>query len=108
VAEITTILIDDDPLVRLTWKMSADRRGISLKSFSRVEDFEQVKAEIDLKSPIYIDSQLQAGVRGEQVARELFLQGFQEIRLATGYDSSEFKNYLGFVKEVVGKDPPWD
>jgi len=107
VIERTTILIDDDPLVRLTWKISAERRRVSLQTFASLEEFQNFKSQVDLASPIYIDSQLQNGIRGEEVARVLFQEGFSELWLATGYDSAQFEGYQQYLKGIVGKDPPW-
>jgi len=107
VKEVFTVLIDDDPLVRITWKMAAERRGIPLKVFSRVEEFEKFKAQLDFSSLIYIDSQLDDGVRGEEIARQLSGEGFTQIYLATGFDPSEFEGYRPFLKGIIGKEPPF-
>jgi NDP-sugar pyrophosphorylase family protein len=45
------------------------------------------------------------GQKGEDFAKELFQEGFNEIYLATGYPASYFEDLVG-IKKVVSKDPP--
>ena len=100
------VLIDDDPLVRMSWKMVAKQKGKSILVCSSVEDFRSKWADLDRSIPIYVDSHLGGGVQGEDFAQELALQGFTEVFLATGYRSSDFIGKPG-IKGVVGKDPPF-
>ena len=108
-ARLDAVLIDDDALVRLNWSTAAKRAGKSLKAYADAASFlADVGADaIPTHTPIYIDSNLADGVRGEEVARELSRRGFAQIRLATGHDPASFPA-LPHIREVVGKTPPWD
>lgn len=100
------ILIDDDPLVRMSWKMVAQKKAKVFLAFSTVDEFLGRVDEIDRTSPIYLDSNLGGAVRGEEFAQELAKLGFFEVYLATGYRSADLSSVPG-VKGVVGKDPPF-
>ena len=103
--EFDAILIDDDELVHMTWKMSAvsnKKRFIGFKSpddfFSRVLDF-------NISTPVYIDSNLKNGIKGEDIAKRLYEEfGFRNIYLCTGYDPSSFPS-MYWIKAIIGKDP---
>ena len=69
---ISSILIDDDELVREAWDMSAKRNGKSLETFSTPEQFFARVGEFDQSAPIYIDSTLANGIKGEDVAKQIY------------------------------------
>jgi FixJ family two-component response regulator len=100
------VLIDDDELVRLTWKMSAREHAQEFKSFGNIADFLQQRSQFDFSTLIYLDSNLGNGVKGEDVAHDLYSMGYRELYLATGYDPSSFGD-LPWIKRIVGKDPPF-
>ncbi|OGR68739.1 MAG: hypothetical protein A2X40_05165 [Elusimicrobia bacterium GWC2_65_9] len=106
---LDAVLIDDDALARMNWKMAAKRVGKSFKAYSDAASFlaELDAGAISTDTPIYIDSNLADGVKGEDVAREISRRGFAEIRLATGHEPSSFP-VMPHIREVVGKTPPWD
>lgn len=62
--------------------------------------------QIPKSIPVYIDSHLGKGVRGEDVAKEIHALGFEEIRLTTGFAAEDFPQ-MAWIKAVVGKEPPW-
>lgn len=104
------VLIDDDPLVRMAWKLAASFQQIPLKLFSSPDEW---KAEYQ-KDPalfpkdtlFYIDSHLGAGIRGEEFAHELFHMGFRELYIETGNDPSLYSG-LSWIRGVIGKTPPF-
>lgn len=100
------VLIDDDPLVRMTWKMAAKRAGKNLLAFVSVEEFFKKAESTNRNTPIYIDSHLGNGVKGEEESQKLYDLGFKEIYLATG-DSPEKFAHLKHIRGVLGKEPPW-
>ncbi len=100
------VLVDDDPLVRMSWKMVAKQKGKSILLCSSVVEFREKIEALDRSTPIYLDSNLGEGVRGEEFALELSSLGFTEIFLATGYDSGDLGPLPG-IKGVIGKDPPF-
>jgi FixJ family two-component response regulator len=98
------VLIDDDPLVHMTWEMAAKEKGVRILCFASPDDFWRAEAQIDKISSIYVDVSLANGVRGEDVARELLAKGFTDVALATGHLPDSITTPPG-VRAVVGKDP---
>ena len=105
------ILIDDDMLVHLCWKMSAEKTDMNFLGFSTVEAFFNKAHALDRGIPIYIDSQLGKNdqgeaVRGEDVSQQIAALGFTRIYLATGLDSVDISQ-MPWLAGVRGKEPPF-
>lgn len=100
------ILLDDDPLVHMTWKMAAKSGGVELKPFKTAADLLAQASVLDKQTPVYIDSELGGGVKGEDIARQLHEAGFTSLYMETGHPPEEFEK-LTFLKGVISKDPPW-
>jgi hypothetical protein len=98
------ILIDDDSLVQMSWKMFADINNKKFKHFFNADDFFKAAGSFDVNIPIYVDSNLGNGVKGEEVSQKIYEAGFKNIRLCTGYEASDFEP-RPWIREVVGKDP---
>ncbi len=99
----TVVLVDDDPLVRLSWKIEA--RAVSLRAFSCAAEFLGAAERLDRDSSVYIDCELGQGVRGEDLAVRAAAMGFRRVFLATGHSARSIEVPDG-VSGVVGKDPP--
>lgn len=104
--KLDCVLIDDDMLVHMTWKMVAREKGLQVTAVSSREEFMGVCGSLDRSTPVYVDSNLGDGVKGEELAKELHDAGFSNIYLATGYAPETF-NPMPWIKGVVGKEPPW-
>lgn len=107
----TAVLIDDDNLVHMTWKMAATEKGLVLLSFKTVEDFLQSERTLARSIPIYIDSLLGKDkkgreIRGEMVAQHIFERGFKLIFLTTGLSHRSFE-HSPWLSGVRGKEPPF-
>jgi len=100
------VLIDDDALVHMTWKMSARTSGITLKAFKAPAEFMSSLNTFPKSTPIYIDSELGEEVKGEDVAKTIHALGFGTIYLETGHPPEHFTS-MPWIKEVISKDPPW-
>lgn len=103
----TTILVDDDGLVRLIWATRAKEKNIKIKIYGNHADF--IRECFDYckeTSTIYIDSELKDNFKGEELAKYLHEEGFKNLYLETGYEPEHF-THLGFLKGVMGKTPPW-
>jgi hypothetical protein len=108
--QLDYILLDDDDLIRSTWKINAESHGHLIKIYSSNSELMADITTIDNSTRFYIDSNLGINklgieIKGEDVAREIFKLGFENIYLATGYEPDKFST-LTFLKGVVGKDPP--
>lgn len=97
------VLIDDDKLVQMTWKMEAKKKNIDLEVYSTFEDFYNVIDHYDSSIRLYIDSEL-GNVKGEEKALELYNQNFKDIHLVTGHDSSNFRE-MYWLRTINDKSP---
>lgn len=104
-AGLRAVLLDDDPLVHMNWKMSARAAGADLKLFKTPQELSAVAETLPRDIPLYIDSELGDGAKGEDIAKELHEKGFADISMATGHDAAKFA-HLPWLK-VAGKEPPW-
>jgi len=101
----TAVLLDDDLLVHMNWKLAAKAAGVDLKAYKIPEDFAAGIEALPKDTPIYIDSDLGNGLKGENIAKELYAKGFADLTMATGHVPEEFAR-LPWLK-VAGKEPPW-
>ena len=98
------VLIDDDELVHMTWKMIASEKTKNILCFATPEEFFLHAPTISLDTPVYVDVSLAKCKRGEVVATEVYSIGFTEIYLATGYEASTIEK-PECVRSIVGKAP---
>jgi signal transduction histidine kinase len=103
---VDAILIDDDDLVHVNWKMAAKRQNKIVRVYAGPEEFWKESADFSKDTPIYVDSNLADGVKGEDVAWMMGKKGFSNLHLATGYEASQFEE-MPWLKGIVGKSPPW-
>lgn len=101
--KLDAVLIDDDPLVRATWRLMADEKSKNIRCFANPEDFYQEAGEFDFQTPIHIDVSLGDSVRGETVAIKVNELGFTKINLTTGYSADSIKA-PACVSQVIGKE----
>lgn len=108
------ILIDDDVLVHLSWKMAAKPLLRVVESFRDPDVFFLRAQEFDRKTPIYVDLNLGNNHSGQDVCRRIHELGFEVIYISTGYSAgnpavsfSKLLERLPFLKGIVGKDPPF-
>lgn len=102
----TAVLLDDDPLVHMTWLISAKAAGIALKAYEAPAELLKDSDSMPLNTPVYIDSNLGGGVKGEDIAHALHEKGFTDLYMQTGHPASVFAD-LRFLKGVQNKKPPW-
>jgi signal transduction histidine kinase len=100
------VLVDDDPLVHLTWKKAAQRRGITLKNYTGSKALLEEAHTLSRDIPCYLDVQLGPEDYGPDLAVKLHAMGFHELEFVTGLDPKEVPT-LPFVKKIGGKTPPF-
>lgn len=106
--KVDAVLIDDDQLIQRIWKTSALRHHKIILAYSSVDDFLAAAATtLPRAVPIFIDSCLGDGVKGEVEAGVLCKAGFSELALTTGESDINLKDYP-WIKRIIGKTPPWD
>ncbi|OYZ24254.1 MAG: hypothetical protein B7Y39_02180 [Bdellovibrio sp. 28-41-41] len=99
------LLIDDDQeLIHLIWNRSATAAGKKFKAYAHPKQFFAEAPFIDFHTPIYIDSNLGSGLRGEEISKKIHEIGFKNIFLCTGYRASDYPS-MHWIKGIVGKDP---
>jgi len=103
------VLIDDDTLVHMMWKMVAKSKQINLSCFNTESEFLNSVNAVPKTARIYVDKNLGAGVNGIEVARRVFELGYSQIYLATGDDHvlDGLQKTHPFFKGVIGKEPPF-
>lgn len=99
------VLLDDDELVRTFWTMAANDSNKNILTFSSFEEFKKQEQVINRATPIYIDSNFENGIKGEDIAGDLHKMGFTELFLATGYAPKTIDK-PHYIKKIVGKDFP--
>ncbi len=104
-APSVAVLLDDDPLVHMNWKTAAKAGGVELKACRTRAELEAVLPDLPKDTPIFMDSDLGEGVKGEDIAKTLRERGFTNLAMATGHDAVKFA-HLPWLK-VTGKEPPW-
>ncbi|MBL7543917.1 MAG: HAMP domain-containing histidine kinase [Bdellovibrionaceae bacterium] len=104
---IDAILIDDDSIVHMTWKISATQSGKKFVGFKNYNDFLKHTNEFNLSTAVVIDLHLEDGVDGSLVAQHVFNLGFKNIFIGTGKAASEVPEFP-WIKGVIGKAPIWD
>ncbi len=100
------VFIDDDDMMRMTWTFAAEEAGITITTFSSCEGFVNELSHYNKNTVIYIDSDLGLVTKGEIYAKYLFDKGFTEIYLTTGYSKNHF-HYMPWIKNIIGKEPPF-
>ena len=98
------VLLDDDPLVHMNWKLAAKAAGVELKACKTPADLNAAIENLPRDTPVYIDSDLGNGIKGELIAGELHNNGYSNISMATGHSPEKFA-HLPWLK-VTGKEPP--
>ncbi len=105
--EIDCILIDNDPLIHMTWGDSARRNGKRLRLLNSPDPFFDIASNLRRDIAIYVDSDLGNGIKGEEVVKQIVGLGFTNVVIETGFSPDQFNKYP-WVNIVIGKDPPWD
>ena len=107
---LDAVLVDDDTLVHTTWNLVARQRKKVLKTYLSPDALLKELADIPKDTPIYIDSNLGRGIKGEDLLKDLSSRGYTSLWLATGYEPDGFVAKLdgtpGF-RGVQDKSPPW-
>lgn len=99
------VLLDDDALAHMNWRMAARAAGAELKACKTPAELEAALSGLPKSTPVYIDSELGDGAKGEDIAKGLHDKGYTDLSMATGHGAENFA-HLPWLK-VAGKEPPW-
>jgi FixJ family two-component response regulator len=100
------VLIDDEPVVRLSWSLTAKRQAQPFRAYQKPQELFAESATLDRSTPVYVDAHLADEVNGIEIARCLFDAGFQKVYVATGGVKNVDAELYG-LSGVVGKEPPF-
>ena len=93
--------LDNDALVRQTWKRAAEKDGVEIEVFADWRSLLQSIEGASKDVPVYLDFNLESDLNGMQVAEKLYAMGFRNLALATGARINDAPAWL----RVVGKSP---
>jgi signal transduction histidine kinase len=96
------VLIDNEPMVRMSWTLMAERDQKVCRTFSSIDEFLAAADSISRSTPIYLDSDLGDGTRGQDYAPLIRKMGFERIVLATAF-ADLHGTLLPGIDEVTGK-----
>lgn len=103
--KVDCILIDNDPLIEMTWHFAAKEKGMKIICFEGESGFFEKIQDFDLDTPVFVDVDLGNNISGQNVASRIFTAGFSNINLATGYASEQIDK-PNFINTIVGMDFP--
>ena len=108
-ARFDALLVDDDPLVHMTWELAAKTGEKQFRAFYRSVDILENLASLDRSTPVYIDRHLGNQENGEDLCSRLAREGFSEVYLATGDAETELPapESMPWLAGIRGKAPPW-
>ena len=105
--EIDLVHIDDDHLLRMSWRIKAEKNNKKILSFSSEQNLLKELSSIPKEVPFYIDSSLGSYCRkGEDLAKYLYDLGFHNLYLSTGFSKNDFGN-MYWLKDIVKKEAPF-
>jgi hypothetical protein len=100
------IFIDDSDIITSAWVLHGLTKGKVVSPYNSIRDFNSDLDKYALSTPIFIDSDLDDVIKGQDFAKILYEKGFKNIYLATGFSPTNFPT-MYWIKEIVGKEPPF-
>ncbi len=98
----TVVLIDNDNLVHMNWKIQMKDKGLDLNAFYSIDEFLASSSSYQPDTHIFLDSDLGDGIKGEVDGIQIYDKGFNNIRITTGYTEIDQPEW---VKSVITKCP---
>lgn len=102
--KLDLVLIENEEMHRLTWKLWAKRKGLGILTFVSADDFLLRAARLSRSTPIFMDFDLDDNKTAQNYLPELHRLGFSEIVLVTSHRDLKKEDFLG-TKAIIGKDP---
>ncbi|MBV9575556.1 MAG: sensor histidine kinase, partial [Gammaproteobacteria bacterium] len=106
IKSVDLIFIDDDLAITNAWRLHGFTKGKSVATYNSIQAFQADVDQYDSDIPVYIDSEFNDKITGQDFAKELFDIGFKVIYLATGHSANNFQD-MYWIKNIVGKEPPF-
>lgn len=102
--KLDLVLIENEEMHRMTWKLWAKRKGYGVQTFNSAEDFLLRAAHIPKSTIIFMDFSLDGSKTAQNYFPEINRLGFSEVVLVTSHRDLKKENFTG-VKAITGKDP---
>ena len=103
------VLVDDDALVRLRWRLAAAAAKANFRSFECAEALYPELSQLPCSTMFYLDYDLGVGDTGAQLAYRLSAKGYTCLTLNTAYPEESYGQEIVDIpiRRVSGKVPPW-
>lgn len=98
------VLIENEEMHRLTWRLWAKRKGYGIQTFSSADEFLVRAAHLAKSTPIFMDFSLDGSKTAQNYLPEIHRLGFSEIVLVTSHRDLKKEDFIG-TKAIIGKDP---
>lgn len=102
--KLDLVLIENEEMHRVTWKIWARRKGYGIQTFSSAEEFLLRAARISKSAAIFMDFNLDDSKTAQNYLPEISRLGFSEIVLVTSHRDIRKEDFIG-TKAIIGKDP---
>ena len=102
-SNVDFVLIDNEELNHMMWRFCAKETNHKGLHYSSMNDFLLHQSDLERSTPIFIDSDLGDGKRGEVLAQSIRELGFKKLILATSYKGLKAIPING-LDAVIGKD----
>lgn len=102
--KLDLVLIENEEMHRLTWKVWAKRKGLGILTFTSADDFLLRAARLSKSTPIFMDFDLDDNMTAQNYLPKLHKLGFSEIVLVTSHRDLKKEDFFG-TKAIIGKDP---
>ena len=98
------VLIDNDNLIHALWQRECKKHDIEINTFFSIASFCESASDFESETPIFLDSDLGDGIKGEKDGVKIFELGFSNITLQTGHDPHDL-DIPNWISAVQGKRP---
>ncbi len=99
------VLLENDPLVQLVWRTSANAKGIRIHVFSDPDKMLQSLTQFSFETFFYFDLNLNNSVKGVEIARKVSEAGYKKLFITTGDETFDYRGF-GFLKGKIDKKFP--
>ncbi len=103
---VDLIILDDNPSLTDAWVLHGEKVGKQVKAYNTILTLRAEIMSYNKDTPIYIDSNLGCNLSGQDLAKELYEQGFINLYLCTGFPPNHF-NEMYWIKDILGKEAPF-
>jgi signal transduction histidine kinase len=101
---IDLVLIENEEMHRLTWKLWARKKGFGIRTFPSAAGFLRQVTHLEKSLPIIMDFNLDDNKTARDFLPKIHELGYSKIILATAHKDLKKEDFIG-IKAIIGKDP---